>query len=112
MQLGSLVKANFKAEKSLTAWEYLQKLVGLLKNFKNVVVFLGNTLEENKVRSLFEHLTMMRFQEENGCYNSNLDCNQTINQLGVDYLVLGLEECDKITHSQQQPQVPKAHKKK
>ena len=45
-------------------------------------------------------------------YNSNLDCNQTLNQIGVEGLVLGLEECEILTHSQQQPQVPNAHKKK
>ena len=33
---------------------------------------------------------MMRYQEENGCNNSNLDCNQTINQFGVEESVLGL----------------------
>ena len=54
----------------------------------------------------FESPTMMRFQEENGCYNSNLDCNQAINQFGVEDLVLGLEECEILTHSQKQPQVP------
>ena len=46
-QLGSLGKANFKAAKSLTAWEYLQQVRATAKDF---VVFLGNTLEENKVR--------------------------------------------------------------
>ena len=55
---------------------------------------------------------MMRFQEKNGCYISNLDCNQAINQFGVEELVLGLEEGEILTHSQQQPQVPNAHKKK
>ena len=35
-----------------------------------------------------------------------------INQFGVEYLVLDLEECEILTHSQQQPQVPHAHKKK
>ena len=42
-----------------------------------------------------------------------LDCNQTINQFGVEDLALGLEECEILTHSQQQqPQIPNAHKKK
>ena len=55
MQLGSLGEANFKAAKSLTAWEQLQQVCGILpKTLKNVVVFLGNTLEENKVRSLLK----------------------------------------------------------
>ena len=51
MLLGSLGKANFKAAKSLSTWEYLQQVKVTLKN---VVVFLGNTLEENKVRSLLK----------------------------------------------------------
>ena len=55
---------------------------------------------------------MMRIQEENGCYNSNFDCNQAVNQFGVEDLVVGLKECEVFTHSQQQPQVPNAHKKK
>ena len=41
-----------------------------------------------------------------------MDCIQTINQFGVEDLVLGLEECEILTHSQQQPQVQNAHKKK
>ena len=55
---------------------------------------------------------MMRFQEKMDAYNSKLDCNQTINQFGVEDLVLGLEECEILTHSQQQPQVPNAQKNK
>ena len=54
---------------------------------------------------------MMRFQEENGCYNSNLDCDQTISQFGVEESVLGLGECEILTHSQQHPQAPNDHKK-
>ena len=45
-------------------------------------------------------------------YYSNLDCNQTINQFRVEDLVLGLEECEILSHSQQQPQAPNAHKEK
>ena len=37
---------------------------------------------------------MMRFQEENGCYNSNSDCNQTIKQFGVEGQLLVLKECE------------------
>ena len=37
---------------------------------------------------------MVRFQEENGCYNSNLDCNQTINQFRVEGPLLLLNECE------------------
>ena len=49
--------------------------------------------------------------------NSNLDCNQTINQFGVEGPLLVLNECENsptLTHSQQQqqPQTPNAHKKK
>ena len=54
----------------------------------------------------------MRFQEKNGYYTSNLDCNQTINQFGVEELVLAWNECEILTHSQQQPQAPNAHKNK
>ena len=39
-------------------------------------------------------------------------CYQTINQFGVEESVLGLGECEILTHSQQQPQAPNAHKKK
>ena len=44
--------------------------------------------------------------------NSNLDCNQTINQLELNEHSLGGNECEELTHSQQQPQAPKTHKKK
>ena len=47
--------------------------------------------------------------------NSNLDCNETINQFGVERTTFGFEEemnVKELTHSQQQPQAPKAHKKK
>ena len=87
--------------------------MGLPKTFKNAVVFLANTLEENKVRSLLRKSHNGEISRGNGCYNSNLDCNQTLNQFGVEELVLGLEEFEILTHSeQQQPQVPNAHKKK
>ena len=55
---------------------------------------------------------MMISQEENRCYNSNLDYNQTISHSGVENLVLGLEECEILTRSHQQPHVPNGHKKK
>ena len=54
MQLSLWREANFKAAKSLTAKSNFSKFVGLLKTLKDVVVFLGNTLEENKVRSLWK----------------------------------------------------------
>ena len=43
--------------------------------------------------------------------NTNLDCNQTINQFGVEESVLGLGEREILTHSQPQPQAPNAYKK-
>ena len=43
--------------------------------------------------------------------NTNLDCNQTINQFGVEESVLGLGECEILTHSQPLPQAPNAYKK-
>ena len=50
MQLGFLGKANFKAEKSLTTWEYLQQTGGIAQDSPRMfVVFLGNTLEEKSV---------------------------------------------------------------
>ena len=54
MQLGLLGKANFKAAKSLPLGSNFSKFVGLPKTLKNFVVFLGNTLEENKVRLLLK----------------------------------------------------------
>ena len=49
MQLGSLGKANLKAEKSLTLGSNFSKQMGLLKTHQEMfVAFLGNTLEENK----------------------------------------------------------------
>ena len=53
-QLGSLGEANFKAAKSLTIWEYLQQVKVTAKDSQVLVVFLGNTLEENKVRLLLK----------------------------------------------------------
>ena len=67
MQLGSLGEANFKAAKSQPLGSNSSKFVGLPKTLKNVVVFLGDALEENKVRFLLKVPTMIRFQEENGC---------------------------------------------
>ena len=37
---------------------------------------------------------MMRFQEEYGCYNLDFDCNQTINQFGVEGPLFVLNECE------------------
>ena len=40
-QLGSLGKANFKAAKSLTAWEYLQQVKATAKDSQVLCCFLG-----------------------------------------------------------------------
>ena len=46
-------------------------------------------------------------------HNSNLDCNETINQFGVERNSFGVEmNVKELTHSQQQAQAPKTHKKK
>ena len=52
IQLGSLGEANFKAAKSLTAWEYLQQVKATAKDSQECCCFLG--LKENKVRSLLK----------------------------------------------------------
>ena len=42
----------------------------------------------------------------------NLDCNETINQFGVEFTSFGVgRNVKEVTHSQQQPQAPKTHKK-
>ena len=42
----------------------------------------------------------------------NLDCNETINQFGAERTNVWSEnECEILTHSQQQPQAPNAHKR-
>ena len=51
-QLGLLGKANFKAAKYLTAWEYLQQLKATAKDSQECCCFLG--LKENKVSSLLK----------------------------------------------------------
>ena len=40
-QLGSLGEANFKAAKSLTAWEYLQQVKATAKDSQVLCCFLG-----------------------------------------------------------------------
>ena len=51
-QLGLVGKANFKAAKSLTPWEQLQKLKVTSKDSQECCCFLG--LKENKVSSLLK----------------------------------------------------------
>ena len=51
-QLGLLGKANFKAAKSLTAWECLQQVKATAKGSQECCCFLG--LKENKVSSLLK----------------------------------------------------------
>ena len=57
---------------------------------------------------------MMRFQEENGCSTTQIWIvikQQSLNLVLKDWF-LAWNECEILTHSQQQPQVPNAHKKK
>ena len=49
-QLGLLGKANFKAEKSLAAWDSFQQVKATAKDSQECCYFLG--LKENKVSSL------------------------------------------------------------
>ena len=51
-QLGLLGEANFKAAKSLTAWEYLLQVKVTAKDSQECCCFLG--LKENKVSSLLK----------------------------------------------------------
>ena len=51
-QLGLLGKANFKAAKSLTAWEELQQVTATAKDSQECCCFLG--LNENKISSLLK----------------------------------------------------------
>ena len=51
-QLGLLGKANFKAAKSLTAWENPQQVKATAKDSQEYCWFLG--LKENKVNSLLK----------------------------------------------------------
>ena len=51
-QLGLLGKANFKAEQSQTAWEYLQQVKPTAKDSQECCCFL--ILKENKVSSLLK----------------------------------------------------------
>ena len=85
-----LREANFKADKSLTAWEKLQKQVGLLKTLKNVVVFLANTLEEDRGLSLLKVPQWYDFKRLMDAATQMLVCCT----IGVEVLVLGLEECE------------------
>ena len=54
MQLGSLGEANYNPAKCLNALSNFSNFVGLLKTLNSIAVFLGNTLEENKARSLLK----------------------------------------------------------
>ena len=77
-QLGLLSKANFKAAKSLTTSASKSDCQRLSR------MLLLSGIERKRSEVPFESPTMMRFQEENDALNSNLDCNQTINQFGVE----------------------------
>ena len=65
-QLGSLGEANFKAAKSLTAWEYLQQVKATAKDSHVLCCFLGKYSERKQSKTGLESLTMVRFQQENG----------------------------------------------
>ena len=58
------------------------------------VVFLGNTLEENKVISLMKVPQWCIFTWSMDAATQMLGCDETITQFGVEDLVLGLEECE------------------
>ena len=47
-------------------------------------MLLLSGIESKQSMVPFESLTMVRIQEENGSLNSNLDCNETINQFGIE----------------------------
>ena len=57
------------------------------------VVFLGNTLEENKVLSLLKVAQWCDFKRFMHATTLLLGCDQAITLLGVEDLVLGLDEC-------------------
>ena len=65
-QLGLLGKANFKATKSLTAWEYLQQVKATAKDSQVLCCFLGKYSQRKQSKTGCESLTMVRFQQENG----------------------------------------------
>ena len=48
MQMGLLCEANFKAAKSLTAWEYLQQVCGIAKDSHECCCFQGILLKKTK----------------------------------------------------------------
>ena len=58
------------------------------------VVFLGNTLEENKVLSLMKVPQWCVFTRSMDAATQMLDCDETITQFGVQDLVLGLKKCE------------------
>ena len=47
-------------------------------------MLLLSGIERKQSKVPFESPTMMRFQEEMDALNSNMDCNETINQFGVE----------------------------
>ena len=57
------------------------------------VVFLGNTLEENKVLSQMKVPQWCVFTRSMDAATQMLDCDETITQCGVEDLVHGLKEC-------------------
>ena len=77
-----------------------------------VVIFLGNTLEENKGLSLMKVPQWCDFKRLMDAATQMLGCDQKSPNLS-SRLGFGIEMNVKtLRHSQQQPQGPKAHKKK
>ena len=77
MQLGLLGKANFKAAKSLTTLEQLQQTGGIAKDSTRMfVVFLGNTLEENKVLFLLKVPQCFVFNRLMNAASQSFGCDQ------------------------------------
>ena len=74
------------------------------------VVFLGNTLEENKVLSLMKVPKWCVFNRLRDAATQSLVCDQTITNLELKTWFLA-KKVKTLTHSQQQPQSPKPTKR-
>ena len=68
--------------------------MGLPKTLKNVVVFWGNTLEENTVFFLLKMPQWCVFNGKMDAATQSLVYEQTIYQFEVEDSVLGSEECE------------------
>ena len=86
--------------------------MGLPKTLKNVVVFLGNTFEENKVLSLLKVPQWCDFKRLlDAATQTGFVMKQSTN-LELKTWFLASKNVKTLTHSQQQPQAPKANQKK